>query len=40
MRDNGDKSKGLSLIKEEINQNRRIILVICGGDGTVMWVVS
>ena len=27
-------------LKDFTHQNRPVIAVICGGDGTVMWVVS
>jgi diacylglycerol kinase (ATP) len=38
MRKNRDK--GFSRLKVLTDQGKKTISVICGGDGTVMWVVS
>jgi diacylglycerol kinase (ATP) len=40
MKNNDRREYGFSKLKEEIDQERKCILVICGGDGTVMWVVE
>lgn len=34
------KEKGFNLLKKYVDEKKKVIGVICGGDGTVMWVVS
>lgn len=40
LKDSDNKAKGFRYLKESVDQNKSVVLVICGGDGTVMWVVS
>jgi hypothetical protein len=35
-----NKDKGFNKLKSLTEANKKTIAVICGGDGTVMWVVS
>jgi hypothetical protein len=35
-----NKDKGFLKLKNLTKDNKKVIAVICGGDGTVMWVVS
>lgn len=35
-----NKDFGFKKLKQLIQANKKVISVICGGDGTVMWVVS
>jgi diacylglycerol kinase (ATP) len=40
MKDGEDKKVGFSKLKKALDEKKEPILVICGGDGTVMWVVT
>ncbi len=40
MKNGEDKSSGFNKLKKALQQKKEPILVICGGDGTVMWVVT
>jgi hypothetical protein len=35
-----NKDKGFNKLKQLTDQGKKAIAVVCGGDGTVMWVVS
>jgi len=35
-----NKEKGFSKLKALTDKGKKAISVVCGGDGTVMWVVS
>jgi hypothetical protein len=35
-----NKEKGFAKLKALTDQNKKAIAVVCGGDGTVMWVVN
>ena len=34
------KEKGFAKLKALTDQGKKAISIVCGGDGTVMWVVS
>lgn len=40
MKEAEDKKVGFSKLKKALEEKKEPILVICGGDGTVMWVVT
>lgn len=35
-----NKEKGFNKLKTLTDKGKKVISVVCGGDGTVMWVVS
>jgi hypothetical protein len=35
-----NKEKGFAKLKALTDQDKKAIAVVCGGDGTVMWVVN
>ncbi len=34
------KDRGFTLLKQKVKKKEKVIGVVCGGDGTVMWVVT
>jgi len=40
MKDQESRNRGFIELKTKVEENKPVILVICGGDGTVMWVVT
>jgi diacylglycerol kinase family enzyme len=35
-----NKDKGFTNLKNLTDKKKKVVVVVCGGDGTVMWVVS
>jgi len=35
-----NKDKGFTRLKNLTDQGKKTIAIVCGGDGTVMWVVN
>lgn len=40
MKNDDQRKEGFSMLAKAVELDRKVILVICGGDGTVMWVIS
>jgi NAD kinase len=35
-----NKDKGFTNLKNLVDKKKKVFAIVCGGDGTVMWVVS
>ena len=40
MKNDEQRKEGFTMLAKTVEEERKVILVICGGDGTVMWVVT